>query len=200
VRSSDLRHELLRSVEIVPSLSGHRRTMSIPGRGVAVCPHAVREVAIELPSVLRRAGSACQPELHGTRASRLRKAEIYGLVHPRDIEDIATGPAVMGVRRGVQRCGKNCPVVHGVAFGRPKSVPALLLPDDADDRLSVQRWGVKASLRLCACGGGGVWWRGVARRSWMTGGSCLDGWVGCLAPWTPLLIWARGRVRWRPVT
>jgi len=38
----------------------------------------------------------------------------------------------------------------------------------------------------------------VARRSWMAGGWWRDGL--CVAPWTPLLIWARGREAWRPVT
>ena len=52
----------------------------------------------------------------------------------------------------------------------------------------------------CAC----LWWwlccvRGrrpvMDDRAWVGG---MMVWV--LAPWTPLLIWARGRERWRPVT
>jgi hypothetical protein len=59
--------------------------------------------------------------------------------------------------------------------------------------------GVKAVL-LCVLVVEVVCWReGVARRSWMirrkAGG--MRGWG--LAPWTPCLIWARGRASWRPV-
>ena len=61
--------------------------------------------------------------------------------------------------------------------------------------------GVKAVLFICVLVVEVVCLpEGVARRLWMIRRR-LAGWgSGGLAPWTPCLIWARGRERWRPVT